>query len=74
LPRSTLVFTVSAPQIQSDLLHEFSLHADVVATADQIDGRPALIVQTNGSAGAMWDVRATVGMYDDHAAELTDQG
>ncbi len=67
------MFLLSGTQIQDDLLREFSLHADVVATADEVDGSPALRVDVSSVAGAMWDVRATVGMFDDGATEITDQ-
>jgi len=72
LARITLVFRLSGPQAQQDLLREFSLHHDVAAVADHIDGSPVVRVETTDSASAVWDVRATIGMYDDAATELKD--
>jgi len=74
LPRITLVFTLSDPRAQVDLLHEFTLHDGVVATADEIDGSPAIRIETHDSVSTAWDVRATVGMFDDRAREREGQG
>jgi hypothetical protein len=74
LPRITLEFALSAPHLQHDLLHEFSLHHDVVAVIEQRDGVCALRVETSDAPLAAWDVRATVGMFDDRATEITGQG
>jgi hypothetical protein len=68
-----LVFTLSDPRAQVDLLHEFTLHDGVVAEAHEIDGRPAIRVETQDSVGTVWDVRATVGMFDDRAVEQGGQ-
>jgi len=73
LPRITLEFALSAPHLQHDLLHEFSLHHDVVAVAEERDGICALRVETSDAPRAAWDVRATIGMYDDAAVEITGQ-
>jgi hypothetical protein len=73
LPRITLVFTLSDPRAQVDLLHEFGLHDGVRAVVDEIDGDPALRVETHDSISTVWDVRATVGMFDDRARELGPQ-
>lgn len=70
LPRTTLVFTLSGTQVQQDLLHEFSLHDGVSVFADDIEGSAAIRVETTDSASAVWDVRATIGMFDDGATEL----
>lgn len=66
----TLVFRLSGPLVQQSLLQEFSLHHDVVASADEVDGDPAIRVETSDADGAVWDVRATVGMFDDLATEI----
>jgi hypothetical protein len=73
LPRITLVFVLSDPRVQTDLLHEFTLHDGVVASADQVDGAPAIRVEAQDAVGALWDVRATVGMFDDQAREQEGQ-
>lgn len=73
MPRITLAFRLSGSQAQHDLIHEFSLHRDVVATPDEVDGSPVVRIETTDSAGATWEVRATVGMFDDRAVELKDQ-
>jgi hypothetical protein len=73
LPRITLVFALSDPRAQTDLLREFALHDGVVAVADQIDGSPAIRVEARDAVDVLWDVRATVGMFDDHAREQDDQ-
>jgi hypothetical protein len=70
LPRVTLLFTLSGPQIQSDLIHEFSLHRDVKASAYEYQGAPAIRVETSDGAGAVWEVRSTVGLFDDRATEI----
>jgi hypothetical protein len=74
LPRITLVFTLSDPRAQVDLLHEFSLHDGIDAAAIEIDDRPAISVETYDSISTVWDVRATIGMFDDRAREELDQG
>ena len=70
MPRKTLAFRLSGPLVQQNLLHEFSLHHDVTASAEQIDGAPVIRVETSDADGAVWDVRATVGMFDDQASEI----
>ncbi|WP_157432434.1 hypothetical protein [Aeromicrobium sp. Root472D3] len=74
MARITLVFTLSDPRAQVDLLHEFTLHDGVVATPDDVDGSPAIRVETHDSVSTVWDVRATIGMFDDRAREQQDQG
>lgn len=69
MPRITLVFTLSERRAQADLLREFSLHDGVVAAADEIDGSPAIRIEAHDSVSTLWDVRATVGMFDDRARE-----
>jgi hypothetical protein len=73
LPRITLEFTLSGSQVQQDLLQEFALHHDVDASAADRGDVHVIRVETSDAPGAMWEVRATVGMFDDRAAELTDQ-
>ena len=73
MPRITLVFTLSDPRAQDDLLHEFGLHDGVVATPDEIEGDPAIRVEVLDAVSTLWDVRATVGMFDDGARERTAQ-
>ena len=66
------MFLLSEVHVQHDLLREFSLHDDVAAVALEIYGRPAVSADVSTVAGAMWEVRATVGMFDDGASELLD--
>jgi hypothetical protein len=73
LPRTTLVFTLSDLRAQTDLLREFAVHDHIVAVAVEIDGHPAIRVEAHDSVGSLWDVRATVGMFDDGARERTAQ-
>jgi len=73
LRRTTLTFRLSDPGVQRDLLHEFSLHDGVVAHAVGSEGEPAIAVETRDSHDALWDVRATVGMFDDLAKEVEGQ-
>lgn len=73
MPRITLVFALSGPQTQQNLLHEFSLHHDVVATGTDHPDGAAIRVETSDVPGAIWEVRATVGLFDDRAAEISDQ-
>jgi hypothetical protein len=70
LPRITFGFSLSGPRIQQDLLKEFALHRDVIASA----GADHIIwVETNDSPVAMWEARATVRMFDDGATEIDGQ-
>ena len=71
MSRSVLLFRLSNATVQLDLISEFSRHVDVVATPSIGEGRPSLRVETNGSSKAAWDVRATVGMFDDNAIEVS---
>ena len=71
--RTTLTFRLSGPHIQRDLLHEFALHHDVIAHAVKGDGTSKIAVETLDAPAALRDVRATVGMFDDHAEELGSQ-
>ena len=73
MPRITLVFTLSDPRAQADLLHELALHDGVVATAHEVGGAPAIRVEVQDSASTLWEVRATVGMFDDAAREEPGQ-
>lgn len=71
--RTTLIFRLSGPDIQKDLLHEFALHPNVVVAAVEADGSPTIAIDTLDAPAALWDVRATVGMFDDHAVEVPSQ-
>lgn len=73
MPRTILEFTLSGPEVQQDLLHEFSLHHDVEASVVRRGETCVLRVETSDAPPAMWEVRATVGMFDDRAAEIVDQ-
>jgi hypothetical protein len=73
LRRITLTFRLSGHDVQRDLLHEFALHRDVSVSAVDTDGAPTIAVETRDAAPALWDVRATVGMFDDHAREVGAQ-
>jgi hypothetical protein len=73
LRRTTLIFRLSGPDIQRDLLHEFALHHNVTVSAVESDGIPAIAVDTSDAPSALWDVRATVGMFDDDAEEVSAQ-
>ncbi|WP_332664549.1 hypothetical protein [Aeromicrobium sp.] len=68
--RTTLTFRLSGDAVQRDLLHEFALHHDVIVSAVDSDGAPTIAVETLDAPAALWDVRATVGMFDDHAQEV----
>ncbi|MFC5676870.1 hypothetical protein [Aeromicrobium endophyticum] len=73
MPRITLVFTLSDPRAQADLLREFALHDGVVATPDEVEGAPAIRIEARDAVSSLWDVRATVGMFDDLAREWSAQ-
>lgn len=73
MPRTTLVFTLSDPRAQVDLLQELALHDGVVASAHEVDGDPAIHVEAQDSARTLWEIRATVRMFDDAARERTAQ-
>jgi hypothetical protein len=71
LPRTTITFRLSGAAHQQDLLHEFGLHDDVVVWQTDTDGQRLLTVETNGAHPSLWDVRATVGLFDDRAVEVS---
>ncbi|NRQ49162.1 hypothetical protein [Aeromicrobium stalagmiti] len=73
MPRTTLVFSLSSSQAQRDLLHEFSLHRDLDATGEVTAGLPTIQVVVGDVATRVWEVRATVGMFDDAATEVGGQ-
>jgi hypothetical protein len=73
LRRITLTFRLSGPDVQRDLIHEFALHHQVVACPVDSDEAPTITVETVDAPTALWDVRATVGMFDDHAKEVDRQ-
>jgi hypothetical protein len=73
LRRITLTFRLSGHHILRDLLHEFALHRDVTASSIESDHLPTIVVETVDAPAALWDVRATVGMFDDHAQEIGAQ-
>ncbi|MCW2801732.1 MAG: hypothetical protein JWQ70_3204 [Aeromicrobium sp.] len=68
------MFRLSGPSQQQDLVHEFALHDGVVALATGSDDQPALTVETADTHTAIWDVRSTVGIFDDQATEVPDSG
>jgi hypothetical protein len=70
LTRIALTFTLSGETQQEDLLREFALHDGVVAHASGSADQPLLTVQTNDIHAAIWDVRATVGIFDEGAVEV----
>ena len=71
--RITLTFRLSGPHILRDLLHEFALHHNVIVSSIESDHAPTIAVETLDAPAALWDVRATVGMFDDHALEVEPQ-
>jgi hypothetical protein len=71
--RVRLTFTLCATDYVADLLHEFSLHDDVHATVDASGESYLLTVDVPDTTSAIWDVRATVGMFDDAAVETTER-
>ena len=71
--RITLTFRLSGHHILRDLLHEFALHHNVIVSTDDSDHVPTITVETLDAPAALWDVRATVGMFDDHALEVDPQ-
>jgi hypothetical protein len=74
LPRTTITFRLSGTSQQQDLLHEFALHDGVVARQTDIDGQTLLTVETSGAHPSVWDIRSTVGLFDDHAVEVSVLG
>jgi hypothetical protein len=70
LTRISLTFRLSGESRQSDLAHEFELHEGVVTRASDADGQAVLIVETDDTEAAIWDIRATVGIFDEQAVEV----
>lgn len=73
MSRTTITFRLSGASQQQDLLQEFTLHDGVVARRADDDG-PMLLVETDGRQHSIWHVRATVGLYDDRAVEVSVRG
>jgi len=73
LRRITLTFRLSGHHILRDLLHEFALHHNVIVSSIESDRAPTTAVETLDAPAALWDVRATVGMFDDNALEVEAQ-
>lgn len=71
--RITLTFRLSGHHILRDLLHEFALHHNVIVSSIESDRAPTIAVETLDAPAALWDVRATVGMFDDNALEVEAQ-
>jgi hypothetical protein len=65
-----LTFRLSGHDVRRDLIQEFSLHREAMVSAVDADGTPTIAVETLDAPAALWDVRATVGMFDDHAEEV----
>jgi hypothetical protein len=73
LPRTTtLVFRLSTPEAQRHLVRELSFHQDVVVRTVDSDEGPVIAVETAGDAST-WEVRATVGAFDESAVEIEAQ-
>jgi hypothetical protein len=70
MPRTTLRFRLSGPEVQQNLVHEFSLHPDVTV---ELGDDHVIRVETSDVPGAVWEVRATILMFDDRATEITGQ-
>lgn len=70
--RIVLMFRLSSLQRQQHLLEEFELYGGdgVVARAVEHEGFPALAVETYDSSTSLWEIRATVGLFDDVALEI----
>lgn len=73
LTRITLRFALSGPESQSDLLREFAMHDGVEVRSGSAGGLPVIEVDTFDTVTTAWDVRATVGMFDDAATEIGAQ-
>ena len=69
LRRTTLMFRLSNVTVQRDLVLEFALHEGIDARAHGTD-HPELMVDAVDNPATLWDVRATVGMFDDRAVEM----
>lgn len=69
MPRTTLTFELSDACTMQDLLQEFALHDGVVA---QATSDRSLTVDVVDTPAALWEARATVGMFDENAVELPD--
>ena len=73
MTRITLRFALSGPDAQAHLLREFAMHDGVEVRSGQQEGAPVIEVETFDTVTTAWDVRATVGMFDDDAVELDGQ-
>ena len=71
--RITLTFRLSGPHILRDLLHEVALPPNGMVSSIESDHAPTIAVETLDAPAALWDVRATVGMFDDQALEVEAQ-
>jgi hypothetical protein len=73
VPRTTtLVFRLSAVEAQQHLLQELSLHQGVVVRPLGPAEPPVIVVELD-SAASSWEIRATVGAFDEKAIEMDAQ-
>lgn len=73
LTRTALTFRLSGPAPLPDLLREFALHKGVVTHTTGSSDQPLLTVETGDTQAAIWDVRTTIGIFDDRAVEVPNQ-
>ncbi len=71
MSRTILTFRLAHADIRHALVHEFSLH-DGVRVLDCGPDERTIRIETFNAPAALWDVRATVGMFDDAATEVPD--
>jgi hypothetical protein len=71
-PITTLVFRLSAVEAQQHLLQELSLHQGVVVRPLDSAEPPVIVVELD-SAASSWEIRATVGAFDEKAIEMDAQ-
>lgn len=70
MSRAILTFRLADVTIRQALVHEFSLHDGVKIRPGDPEDPLMICVETSNSPAALWDVRATIGMFDDHAIEI----
>lgn len=73
MPRSTtLAFRLSTGEAQQHLVQELSLHHGVTVRAVEADDPHVIVVEAVSDAST-WEIRATVGAFDEKAVELEAQ-
>lgn len=68
---TVLCFRLSDPSLASDVLHELSFHNGITTHHDPSDDPYRLRVELTGDPARLWEVRATVRLFDPAVEETS---